>query len=48
MLSRVLTPLVRQTPRLLSVRGAAAAAQEAHASEELRLTLASPTKVCRN
>jgi hypothetical protein len=43
---RAIAPLIRQAPRLLSVRGAAAAAHDsAHTSEDLRLTLSSPTKV---
>lgn len=46
MFSRALTSFVRHAPRLMAVRGAAAAAS-AHesASDDLRLTLASPTKV---
>lgn len=47
MLSRTLGSLVRQAPRVALMRGYAAAAQEAvKTSEDLRLTLASPTKVC--
>ncbi|KAI6183371.1 ATP synthase subunit delta, mitochondrial [Aphelenchoides bicaudatus] len=45
MLSRTLGSLVRQAPRVAFLRGYAAAAQEsAKSSEDLRLTLASPTK----